>query len=264
MPSPAVRSSPWYERAFDRLYLTVYGHRDEAEARRLAPGVVRLLGVKPHARILDLACGEGRYARALASMGYRVTGVDLSRDLIDEARRQSPLLPGSPPFVVGDMRNLPFVEQFDGAVSLFTSIGYFADSGDDVRIFEGVRRALVPGGRFLVDFLNAAEVRANLVAESVTERPPHRIEIRRRIDEDDPGGPVVVKDVTVVDTRTGHAVGEVAERVRLYSPDDLDGLLTTAGFALVGSRRGDLDGAPFSDASPRLVRVVERPARRGA
>jgi SAM-dependent methyltransferase len=264
-PAPRARSGPWYARAFGRLYLTVYGHRDDAEARANAPKVLERLGVAWNARVLDVGCGEGRYARALQALGCRVTGVDLSPALLEEARRQSPDLPGTPSYVLGDMRELAFEQQFEAAISMFTSIGYFERAPrDDVRVLEGVRRGLVPGGRFLVDFLNAAEVRANLVPESVEDRSPYRVEIRRRI-EDPPGERgLVVKEVRVVDVRTDSVEGEFEERVTLYEPDDLDRALLEAGLEPVGDRYGHVDGRPFAPDSPRLVRVSERPIRRRA
>src|SRR5262245_5272039 len=100
LPAPA-RDAPWWRRAFGPLYLTVYAHRDDSEARRHAPSILRLLGVGPHARILDVACGEGRYARAFSAAGHRVTGVDVSHPLLEEARRRSPGLPGEPTYVHG-------------------------------------------------------------------------------------------------------------------------------------------------------------------
>ncbi len=149
-PSPfPSKGVPWWTRAFERAYLTVYGHRDEEEARRFAPHVARLLGLRHSSRILDLACGEGRYSRVLASLGFRMTGVDLSATLLEEAMRASPQLPGAPTYLRCDMRDLPFESQFEGVVSIFTSFGYFDDPADDLRVLRGVHRALVPGGRLL-------------------------------------------------------------------------------------------------------------------
>ena len=59
-------------------YHTRGSHRDDAEAARFIDTLVERLRPKVDATILDLACGTGRYARRLASRGYRVLGIDLS------------------------------------------------------------------------------------------------------------------------------------------------------------------------------------------
>jgi SAM-dependent methyltransferase len=258
-PERSRTDRAWWVHAFSGWYLTTYGHRDEAEARRNAPGIARLLGLPPHGRILDLACGEGRYARALSSLGYRVTGFDLSDELLTRAHVLSPDLPGAPSYVKGDMRSLPFLQQFDAVVSLFTSFGYFDDRSEDAKVLEGVRGALVPGGRFLLDFLNASQVRASLVAQNEERRDPFLVTYRRRVDETSAGGPYVRKDIEVTDSRNGRRVLEVEERVRLYGPEELDAMLRAAGLEPVGAAAGDYDGRPWDAASPRWIRVAERP-----
>lgn len=252
---------PWYVEAFDRTYLRLYSHRNAEEAERRAPDILRLVGLRAGHRVLDIACGEGRYARAFQTRGLRVTGVDLSKDLLEEARERARLLPGSPLYVHGDMRRLPFHAQFDGAVSLFTSIGYFETEADDAKVFAGAARALVPGGRFLVDFFNAERVRNELVPEETRHEPGHRVEIERRIDESAPGGPRVNKRVRVFEDLTQMLVKDYEESVRLYGADDLTRLMSGAGLGIVHGPLGDVDGRAFDADAPRLVLVGARKAR---
>jgi SAM-dependent methyltransferase len=258
MPPGPASDGAWWERAFGPAYLAAYPHRGDEEARRHAPVVASLIALRAGDRVLDLACGEGRYARALAAAGMRVTGVDLSEDLLAVARRASPSLPGAPCYLRCDMRRLPFEQQFEGAVSLFTSFGYFDRAEDDARVLEGVHRALVPGGRFLLDFLHAAAVRATLEPRGESREGPWAVHASRRLDEGAPGGPRVRKDTEVRDARTGRVVWRVEESVRLYAPEELDGMLRAAGLEPEGGPRGGLDGRPFDAASPRWVRVARR------
>ncbi|MFV1958603.1 MAG: class I SAM-dependent methyltransferase [Planctomycetota bacterium] len=259
-PSPArAAEEPWYFRAFERIYLEVYPHRDDDEAERHVPQVLGLLGVKLQGQVLDVACGAGRYARAMARRGVRVTGVDLSEDLLESAREQSPGIPGAPTYIRWDIRDLPFRSQFDGAVSLFTSFGYFEDPADDARLMRGVYRSLRPGGRFLVDYLNTPRVRRHL--EPVTDRMTGRLCVRleRHIEEDGPLGPRVIKQVRATHRESGLELASYEERVRLYTPEEVDGLLQDAGFELLGPARGSLEGDPYdAEASPRFVRVARR------
>ena len=77
----------------------------EAGGRRVAGIGATLLrrGLAPDAAVLDAGCGTGRYARELAWLGYRVTGLDRSPDLLAEARRAAEGSPAGPRFVLGDL-----------------------------------------------------------------------------------------------------------------------------------------------------------------
>ncbi len=257
MTPASLLDDPWFVRAFDRFWLRLYAHRDDAEAQAAAPALRRLLGVGPGQRVLDVGCGGGRYARALAHLGIRVTGVDLSEELLEVARENSPLLPGKPDYFRRDIRKLPFAQQFDGAVSMFTSFGYFDRREDDLAIFRGVHRALKPRSRLVLDFLNEPHVRATLVPEETKDDGALRVHIERRI-ADGPHGPCVFKRVEATDARSGSLEARFEERVRLYTADEVDALLTEAGLTPVGERLGGVDGSPHGDEAARLVRVAER------
>ncbi|MFM8386668.1 MAG: class I SAM-dependent methyltransferase [Planctomycetia bacterium] len=258
---PVADVAPWYATAFGRLWLRLHPHRDDAEAARHAAFIVHALGLKAGARVLDVGCGGGRYCRALAARGLKVTGVDLSAEMLEAARAQSPNLPGSPLYLRADARALPFVAQFEGAVSLFTSLGYFDARRDDLDLLRGVARALVPGGAFLLDYLNPAHVRATLVAEEEGAVDGHHVHVRRSCEES-AAGPVVVKRVTVRHAGAKRIESEFFERVRLYEPAEIDALLAEAGLVPEGERWGSLEGARFEPASERQVRLARKAARR--
>ena len=225
--------APWFTQAFDRAWLELYPHRSDEEARSHVPSLVKLLGLGAGDTVLDVSCGAGRYARAFASVGMRVTGVDLSHELLDEARRATGDLPGTPKYFRCDARKLPFARQFDGAVSMFTSIGYFDSRADDIAIFKGVRRALLKGRRFLLDFLNEAHVRATLVPVEDKVVGPYHVHSERRID-DGPEGPCVYKQVSARTGSDGLLLTSFEERVRLYTFDELREMLEEARLGVVG------------------------------
>lgn len=265
MPQSIVLDSPWWVKAFGAEYVAVYERRGDDEATAHMPFLIGALALKPFARVLDLACGEGRYSRAFSRAGYRVTGFDYSPELLEAAAHRSPDLPGVPTLVRGDMRTLPFFEQYDAIVMLFTSFGYFDEPSDDAKVLENVRKALVPGGRFLIDVANATWLRKTLVASDEKQQGWRTIRCTRRFDDVTPGGPYVRKHIRITDDRTGALLHEVEERVRLYGADELDAALSAAGLVPTGPRHGDFDGSPLGPDSPRLIRVAQRPksARRG-
>ncbi len=239
--SPPVRE--WFRDWFGEEYLALYPHRDEKEARDAVNLFRHVYSGAPGARLLDLACGAGRHLRELRTAGFDATGLDLSSTLLRSARSdgQADLL------VQGDMRRLPFARgSFRGLTSFFTSFGYFADPLDDGDVLREISRVLCPGGMFMLDFLNAARVRAELVAEDSREVNGNRIVQSRRISED-----VVVKRIRVQPI-SGGASRDFEERVRLYSPQELAALLSDVGL-VTEHRFGDYEGADFVPESPRLI-----------
>ncbi|MBL4632480.1 MAG: class I SAM-dependent methyltransferase [Kofleriaceae bacterium] len=119
------------------------------------------LGVEAGAQILDVGCGYGRHAMELAARGYHLVGLDNSLPLLlrgaDEAQRRGLTIN----FVHGDMREMTFESQFDGAYCLFSSFGYFDDETNK-QTAQNIARALKPGARFVVEVLNRDYLVADL------------------------------------------------------------------------------------------------------
>ncbi len=236
----------WYREAFGPHYLEVYAHRDDASARNEVAFTVDVLGLNPGDHVLDLACGAGRHSRGLVGHGVRVTAMDLSPELLAAAGEAG----GGPEYVRGDMRALPFGGSFDAVCQFFTSFGYFEDSSEDESVLREVRRVLRAGGKYLFDYLNAAQVVAGLVPESTDRLGAFTIQSRRRITADQTR---VEKDVVI---REGEVVrSKYTESVRLYDIEDIRGMMSRSGLIPL-AHFGDLAGAPFVPRSPRLVVVA--------
>ena len=239
----------WYEEWFDSdEYELVYEQRDLSEARRLADLIERTAEPEPGARVLDVGCGRGRHSRILAARGYAVTGVDLSENAIRTARRRAAAEGLDVRFEQGDMCHLTYDAAFDGAVNLFTTFGYFDDDDDHQRVIDGIARALVPGGWFVQDFLNAPYVRAHLVAEDEKTIDGVRVRQQRWLD-----GDRVKKRITF--HRNGDEDDELpsfTESVRLLTAADFRRMYDAAGLTLEATF-GDYDGSPHTPESPRLI-----------
>lgn len=148
-----------WTRAFFRVEVFDPGAPEAFEAAaHEAAFVWKALGLKPGARVLDVPCGAGRHALELARRGAWVVGVDKTEAYLKAARRAGARQPRVR-FARGDMRRLPFRGEFDAAVNLWTSFGYFARMADDMAVLRGVARSLKPGGRFLIDVRDLAAVR---------------------------------------------------------------------------------------------------------
>jgi SAM-dependent methyltransferase len=105
--------------------------------------LVGALDLQPGMRVLDVGCGPGRHAYALAERGIEVVGVDISQTFVDLANGKAP---AGASFQRVDARALPFDDEFDVALSLCQgAFGLVGD--DDGAVLGGMARALRPGGR---------------------------------------------------------------------------------------------------------------------
>lgn len=105
--------------------------------------------------ILELGCGTGRHALALARQGFGLTGIDLSPGMIDRAKarlRDARLPPGSRvSFGVGDARTARFDQTFDAVASLFHVMSYQVTNDDLAGTIRTATSHLTAGGVFLFD-----------------------------------------------------------------------------------------------------------------
>lgn len=116
--------------------------------------LIAKLGLDDGARLLDLARGHGRIALELARRGHRVTGLDLSPRSLQFAREAAASEGLHVEWVPADMHDIPAGALFDAFANVFTSFGFFREEDENQRLLDGVARALVPGGAFLIDVVN--------------------------------------------------------------------------------------------------------------
>ncbi len=101
---PRTASASWGEVA--TWYDKHLGEADTYHDKVILPNLLRLIDPKKGDTIIDLACGQGYFTRALAESGATVTGVDIAPELIAIAKAESPLIP----YVVASAEKMPEVE----------------------------------------------------------------------------------------------------------------------------------------------------------
>ncbi|HMB37133.1 MAG TPA: class I SAM-dependent methyltransferase [Methylomirabilota bacterium] len=255
MSAATRRSAEWFTRFFDADYAAELSEqKPPRQTRREVDFLLRSLRLPRGARILDVACGYGRHAAELSRRGFHVVGLDLSRPMLDEARRrfrEGPRLR----FVRGDMRRLGYAAGFDAVICFFTSFGYFAP-GQNETVLRRMARALRPGGRLLVDHRNPAYDAA------LPRRHWYRAGRQRFILEDrhfDPRSKVT--DCTqLVITAGGDGAVQRRFRVQEFSLAEWRRMLGQAGLRLIRAYAG-YDGRAYRPASSeRLIAVAEKAA----
>jgi SAM-dependent methyltransferase len=237
---------------FGDFYLRAYaGEQRDSEAAAQALAAARLARCPEEGDLLDVPCGFGRHAGPLAQAGYRVTGVDRSPTLLDEARRRSEDA-DAPRLVRADYRSLPFEdESFDAALNLFSSLGYLGDEAD-TEVLAEIRRVLRPGARLVIETMHR-----DLLVRDFSERDwrlagEGRLLLEQRTFETSSGVAQVTQ--TLVDPSGSRESRSYS--LRVYAVTELLGMLARAGFDETRTF-GDLDGSPFSPGT-RLVVVATR------
>ena len=141
--------------------------------------VVSYLKLNQNDSILDLACGKGRHAIFLNSLGFDVTGVDLSENSIAEAQKSAN---NSLQFKVHDMR-IPFTQKYNAILNLFTSFGYFDSEDEDLAVLKNIKMGLKTDGVAVIDYLNVTKSIANLIPNEIEKRDTINFNISRQVKE---------------------------------------------------------------------------------
>ncbi len=107
---------------------------------------------QPPGSLVDLGCGTGRLAIALAQNGYRPTGVDLSPEMLRVLRAKAADIGIDIPLIQANLVELEALddEAFDHAACLFSTLGLIEGEDNRRRFLRHVHRILRPGGTFVV------------------------------------------------------------------------------------------------------------------
>lgn len=236
--------------------------RPDLEARLEAAGeevesLLALLedehGVRP-GTALDIACGVGRHAVALAEQGVETRGVDLVPEYVERARTLAMEhgVAADTAFDVDDMRALDDDGTYDLVVNFWTSFGFFDDE-TNVRVLEAFHDRLGPGGAVLLELVNKEGLLADFRARDVKESAD-RLAVEFR-DYDPPTSVLRTTRHVFEDAAGGYShVGEVTFRLRLYTPVELIDRLERVGFGPVAGY-ADVSGTTLTHDSPRMVIV---------
>ena len=239
----------WFKDWFNTSYYhTLYGQRDDNEAKLFINNLLNFLNPHEGARFLDLACGKGRHSFDLCSHGYSVCGVDLSTESIAEAKK---LENAHLEFDVHDMRK-PFKQAyFDYVCNLFTSFGYFDKQEDNLLTLSAVCQDLKPKGVFVQDFFNAHKVQKNLVPYELKSVDGIDFEITKEIIDKR-----VIKTIRFKDQNEDF---EFQEKVSLFDLEDFKAMYKESDLDLLHCF-GDYQLNSFDpETSDRLILIAHKP-----
>lgn len=246
-----------YAEHYDQFYATKdYGE----ECNLIEAAIARHSDARPGS-MLDVGCGTGGHSIELARRGYRMTGVDLSPAMVEQARTKGASLPTAqqPSWLCGDCRTFEAGGSFDAAIMMFAVVGYLTGNDDVMAGLKNIRRHLKPGAIFLSDFWYGPSV--------LFDRPTDRVRVLQ-----DEGRQVIRTTTTTLDP-THHTadvsfrlwamegarlVSETTEmhRLRYYFPQEYRFLLSQAGFDMVGISAFPTLDEPLTDETWNAVAIA--------
>lgn len=240
---------PWYIKSFQDDYLKIYSHRTDEAAKEEVNRITSLLHMDIiNKHVLDLCCGNGRHSRQLAKLGFQVTGIDLSTVLLQEAEHKND--DNSIRYLHKDVRDLPFKEEFDYVLNLFTSFGYFEQVEENMKVFTSIYNSLKQNGEFLIDFLNPGYVKNTLVPYSERTVDDLIIIEKRRIE-----GKKVCKDIEV---QQGEQIRTYQEQVNLFEYEEMESMIQHSGLE-VTKVYGDFEQRSYNALeSPRMIIIGKK------
>lgn len=147
---PKQKDLSYYDERYKTLYKNDVRFWNEHEPHSLLMEFLTKLG--EDAYYVDLGCGEGFEARAIANRGFRVTGIDLSPTVINKAKDVTPEHLNVN-FIIGDVTDLKKIGIKDNSVDFVSNIGclhMMHESEDRMAHLSEIRRILKPGGYFFL------------------------------------------------------------------------------------------------------------------
>ncbi|NJQ04017.1 class I SAM-dependent methyltransferase [Streptomyces lonarensis] len=251
----APDEEPWWITNYrGSAYVERYGSHDAATTERDVDFLVSRLGLRTGHTILDLCCAFARHTRELTRRGYgRTTGVDLSQDMLRHAAATAEAAGERLSLLHADVRDLPLDDgHADAALLLFNSFGFLDTPEEDLDVLREAHRVLRAGGRFAMDHFTPHPNTIAMGSRSVRSGNAHTA-------QDVTWDPVSRRLNRETTTTYGDGTTETSySSVRLYTPDELTGMLQAAGFRIDAQLSG-YDGRPLSADSSRHLVLAHRP-----
>lgn len=248
---------PWYlEKAgfFGRQYLVEYSDLISiTKTKHEIDFLVKILRLKKGAKILDLACGHGRHTIELARRGFKMTGQDINSLFLKKAKQSAQRIGLKINWIKSDMRRIPFENEFDVIMNLFTAFGYLENDDEDQTVISQIARALRPGGKFVIDFINRDRIIRTYREKDWTELPSYSILLSKR----------KFNMITGRNEERRIIISKTGERkifnpsIRMYTLSELITMCRNAGLKFI-EVYGDYDGSSINLDSKRCILVVKK------
>jgi len=244
--------SDWAHEYFERGYGQRWGLAAPGDRVRLeTSGIWEILRLSQTSRVIDIGCGHGRHALALAERGSEVVGVDFADSLLRRARHLAHESRAHALWIRGDMRRLPLRNECADAVLIADSFGFFEADIEHEAVVCEAHRILRNDGSLMMKVVNGAPILAAFRETEREQRDGVEVSISNTLTLDPPR---LTQRLSVSGSR---GQGTYERRQRLYRVEELQALLERSGFSVTGIFE-NTDGAPFDPKHSSTIWLVGR------
>ena len=241
-----IDSNKDYNNWFDSSYYHIlYDNRDYNEAKEFVKTILKHIKLKKNSKILDAACGKGRHSIEIERFGYKVTGIDLSKNSIKEAKKNENK---NLNFLIHDI-SVPMNEKYDAVFNLFTSFGYH-DKKKDLDVLNAIEINLKNNGIGIIDFFNINRVKNELVKKEIIVKKDIKFNITRKVNKN-----YVSKNIIFEDNQTTYNYNE---SVNALSLKEFEEYFSKTNLEIL-EVFGDYNLKEFkTNVSPRLIILFQK------
>jgi SAM-dependent methyltransferase len=230
----------------------------DQRTKREVDGIINILELKDGASVLDVPCGYGRHSIALATRGYKVTGVDINQHHLSLARLQTKQAGKKPTFIRADMRRLSasLESKNDAVINMFFSFGFFEREDENEEVMGQFNQCLNPGGRLLLH--------TDVTVEMITEGKLYRLEEERKLAEGkalnireswDPVSMRLNGSWSIYNNK--EEIHLTPYSVRIYSAQEYASMAQRRGFRNIAIY-GSFDGSDYDVKSEEMILVASK------
>lgn len=220
--------------SYSSLYDSFYESKDY---QKEVDYLIGLVGMGNFSKILDLGCGTGNHDLLLAKKGFKVTGIDLSRQMINQAISKAKAQNLEIEFMKGDIRTAVLGKKFDLVISMFAVMGYQVTNNDLEMALKTARAHLDRGSLFIFDTWYGPAVLHQLPETRVKEFELHGEKILRiAVPEIKTFENRVDVNFTVIRYQGSKLIEESVEKhpMRYFFAPEIDFFAHKCGFDFIG------------------------------
>ncbi len=256
----------WWQNIFNQDYIKTYIDTTPEEiTNQQVSFLIKKLKPISKKKILDLGCGYGRHSLMLAKSGCSVTGLDYSKHFLKIAKENAKKEKIGANFIFGDMRKLPFKNEFDAVICMFTSFGYFYNHKDHDDTIKGIVKALKNNSLLILDLNNPARRLEGIIKKGKLNKKTGVLSSKKISKLSNDLKVTIIQEFNLLTMRwklirkwnEGKRRKEYTSDIYLFMLPEIKYLLERNGLR-VEIIFGDFDGSLFNFQSRRLIILARK------